>query len=493
MRLKFFAKDVVVYGVGNIGLRTASLLLTPVYTYCLSMEDFGLWATLQITIQAMLILMNVGMRTAFIRFAKECDESHQSRELLGSSTLIVLAGGAVVTAASTLLLPLVFRSVVAFPHIRTLVLLTCGAALAQSLSIQIMSYYRAYNRSGRFISVGLAGSFLLLISTLVAVYIFDLRVWGALLAYLFTYATLYVSVALDVFPKAGFRVSRRMFRSLCRFGAPLIFSEAGQAVIYGVSLYVLGYSAGLETVAVFSLGYKFATLMAIGVFLPFQLAFQPFVYANLNEPAVRQQTARLLTYLVLATTICGFVIIVGARILLPLVAPPAYAGAFIVMLWMLPAEGLIGLHYFGETLLGAVRRTSILGALNSTCGAICVVLSLVLIPRFGWYGAIMATITSAIIADSIELSIGIRQFQLWREIEWVRLFLISIAFVAQLAVAFTLRHAPIPLFLGGMAAFSVVGLALLYLGPFWTMEERIALKGAAGRMGSRLVTREISS
>lgn len=478
MKLSGFFKDAALYGLGNIGMRTASLLLTPVYTYCLSMDDFGMWATLQITIHFMLFLMNVGMGETALRFTKECEETGRISHLLGTCTVIVLMGGAVVTGVAVLLLPNLFRVILHTDTVLALIGLTCIAALAQTLTLQIMSYYRAHNLSRRFIGVGLGSGLILLVNTIIALYVLRLGVRGALYAYIATYCMVYTIVALDIFPRRGVRVSRTLLPVFLRFGGPLVISSAGQSTIYGVSLYILSYSAGLTTVAVFSLGYKFATLTAIGVFLPFQLAFQPYVYGNLGTPGIERNVARLLTYLVLVTTTFSFAIVVGTRLLLPLVAPPTYSDAFIVMLWLLPGQALMGLHYFGETLLGAARRTSVLAALNSSCGAACVVLSLLLIPRFGWHGAVIASTSAALFVDSVELALGMRRLNLVEHVEWGRLFLLCCVFGALLVAAFALRHAAIPLFLGGIGAFFAACTAVVWLGPFWTAQERTALRGA---------------
>ena len=137
--------------------------------------------------------------------------------------------------------------------------------------------------------------------------------------------------------------------------------------------------------------------MSVGLALPFQLAFQPFVYGNLDSPNVKQQAAQLLTYLVLATTVASFGLLVGAYLLVPWVAPPAYSGAFLVALLLLPGQAFISLQYFGETLIGAMHKTGILGVMNSLCGAIAIGLSLVLIPSMGLFGAVLASNAAVIL------------------------------------------------------------------------------------------------
>ena len=77
MSLKKLGENTAIYAIGNVGLRAASFLLIPLYTHTLSVADYGLLATLLITIQLMLIVMNMGMRTTLVRFLKEHEENNK--------------------------------------------------------------------------------------------------------------------------------------------------------------------------------------------------------------------------------------------------------------------------------------------------------------------------------------------------------------------------------------------------------------------------------
>lgn len=493
MSLKLFAKDAMVYALGNVGLRAAALMLTPVYTYCLSMNDYGLWATIQVTIQMMLILMSMGMREGFVRFTRDCEETNTVGRLLGASTVVVLVSGACVTLLSaTLLMPLFRQYVMQRDDAETLVVLMCLAALAQALCIQIMSYYRANNQARRYMVVGFSGALLMFVLTFVSAYVFKRGVQGVLWAYLMTYVVMCVAVALDILPKTGFGFSRELMRTLLGFGSPLVVSAAGQFTMNVASIYLLKFFAGNEAVAIYSLGWKFSTLMSIGISLPFQLAFQPFVFGNLKSPDIKRQSGQLLTYLLLATTFTAFILIVGAKILLPWVAPPSYSSAYLVIILLMPGQAFMGIHYYGETLLGAVRRTRILGVLNTVSAALCTGLNVLCIPFMGWYGAVLASNVTAILVDSIEVAIGLKEFELSRHVEWGRVVIVGMVFVAQLAVTLILRDAAAPLFFAGTGAFFLVAVAFLYFGPFCSSHEKTALRGAAGRIGS-LITARVSA
>jgi O-antigen/teichoic acid export membrane protein len=175
--------------------------------------------------------------------------------------------------------------------------------------------------------------------------------------------------------------------------------------------------------------------------------------------------------------------------LLPWVAPPSYASAYLVIILLMPGQAFIGIHFYGETLLGAVRRTRILGMLNTLSAALCTGLNFLCIPFMGWYGAALATNTSAILVDSVEVAIGLKHFQLTRHVEWGRVLIVCTVFLVQLLVALMLRDASAPVFFAGTGACFVASAVFLYFGPFCSAREKTALRGAASRIGSVVAAR----
>ena len=151
MNLKLFGKDAVIYAIGNAGTRGASFLVIPLYTYGLSVDDYGRLATLLLTIQILIMLMEMGSKKAFIRFAAEYKQQNLLGRLLTCSILINVLGGLLVSVIVITWLPPLFREVLHTQEVFTLVILTCITALTQSLYTHIMSYYLINNCSSRFL------------------------------------------------------------------------------------------------------------------------------------------------------------------------------------------------------------------------------------------------------------------------------------------------------------------------------------------------------
>lgn len=480
MSLKLFGKNAVVYAIGNVGLRAASFMLIPLYTHSLSMKNYGLLMTLLLTIQFMLIVMNCGMRAGLVRFTKEYEKNNRVSVLLGTSCFINILGGLVITGVSlTFLIPF-FRGVLHSENVYLYVCLSCCISLLQSLSIHIMAYYRAQNKSIKFMIAGIIAAGILFVASYIFLYTLRMGIIGALLAKIATYAIILLLVSFDVFSRTGIRISFTLVPTLMRFGLPLIFSMSGEFVIVGASIYLLSLLSGLEAVAIYSLGHKLAAVLAIILILPFQQSFGPFVFTNLDSAQIKKQMSQLLTYLVLAISGVSFCILFGSRLLLPLIAPPEYSSAYMVILLLLPGMAFIGMYYFAETLLKTVRKTHIIGLTMTVCAIFSVMLNYVLIQFLSWYGAIIATNVSFILAGSILLIVGVNKFPI--PIEWRRLGVAIGLFLAVIMVNLTLLTVDNSNYYWiSIAAICAMG-CILHFGSFYDEREKLLFRNVVAKV-----------
>jgi len=484
MSLKLFGKNAVIYAIGNVGLRAVAFLLIPLYTHSLAMRDYGLLMTLLLTNEFMLIPMNCGMRLALVRFAKEYEKDNRISALLGTSCFLNVLAGLVVAGVSLTLLVPVFRSVLHSENVYPYICLVCSISLLQSICIHLMDYYRAQNKSVKFMIAGLVSAGILLIASYILLFILHMGTMGALWARIAAYAIILLPISFDIFSKTGIRISFNLIPELARFGFPLVFSMSSELIIVGASVYLLSIFSGLEAVAIYSLGQKLATVLAIALILPFQMSFQPFIFANLDNPNIKKQMSQLLTYLLLAISVASFCILFGSRLLLPYIAPPAYSSAYSVILLLLPGMAFIGIYYFAETLLTTVRQTHIIGLTMTACAVFSVILNYMLIRFLNQYGAIIATNVCYMLAGSSLFIIGRKKFPV--PFESRRLCIAIGLFLAVILLNLVLLKVNnSTYYLASIMAVCAIG-CVLHFGSFYNEQEKKLFENAVKRVKTNL-------
>jgi len=483
MKLGFLGKATVLYAIGNVCLRAASFLLIPIYAHFLSVEDYGLLMTLMLSIQFMLVAMNCGTEHCVVRFAEHCQKTDRLNSLMGTSFCISMVSSFAVSCICLTLLIHFFQHVLHREDVYWLVTFTLCSALFQSLCDLLNAHYRSQHQPIKYAMVGISTALMLTVMSFVFLYILGMGVKGALMAKVITYGCIFSVIARQIYSRTGFRISFGMVPQLLRFGVPLSISAFGQFAITGASIYLISFHSGLDSVAVYSLGQKLASVLLMVLVLPFQLSFQPFVFSQLDTPDINKQMARLLTYLMWAIAGGAFSILLATRLFLALVMPPEFADAYRVTLLMMPAMAFVGLFYFAETLLKAVQKSSVIGLFVLVAALCSVILNYVLIERFSWYGALIASnVIYFILAGSL-LTVGLKSFPL--PIEWKRLRTTAFLFIGILAVNLFLLKSNLYLYCTvQLIVAAALGFAV-FRTPLLEKSEKDALKQTILRMGDR--------
>ena len=480
MDLKLLGRNTVIYAAGNIGLRAASFLLIPLYAHLLSQADFGRLATVLFTVQIMLVLMNAGVREGLVRFAADARAEGRAGELLGTCLFITAAAGAVVTGASVLLLRGLLGDALHTDDATGYVLFACAIAATQTLAGQFLNHYRAANRAGSFLAAGVSIAFVLVAANGVTVGLLGMGVRGALVAQLVAYTGGLLVMGIVVLPRTGVRASWRTARRVLAFGAPLVVSEASWFVMLGAPVYFLSHYAGLEEVAVYTLGFKLAQVVVIVLVLPFQLAYSPFVFSRLGDPRIGDAMTRALTYFVLAFGGVAFGILAASRVLLPVIAPAGYGVAGLVLLALLPAMFFQGIESFGKTLLHIERKSYVTGAVAGAAGGVAVGLDLVLIPRFGWRGAVAASGIATALAAGLVMAAAMRTYPIRIEVRRIAVGVVGFVLVA--AGFMALRDVSAAVYLLVAVPSAGVAVGALLLSGFFDASEKSYLRGLLSRV-----------
>jgi O-antigen/teichoic acid export membrane protein len=474
MDFKRFSKNAFIYVIGSGCMKAVTFLLIPLYTHSLTLREYGLLSALFVTSQIMIVVMSVGIQKGFIRFAKEYEDQGLMGKLIGSTMAITVVGFFFIGGVSLLFLMPYFHNWLDIKEVKDLIILTCLSAFAQALFTHITSYYRALQKGLLFMQANLVALLLLIGSNIILLRIFSYGVKGVLIAQVLTYGGVGILFFILVIAKTGLGFSLEMGRRLLWFSFPLLFAMLWDLVMETSALYLLGYFRDLEQVAIYSLGHKIALIAYILLILPFQLAYEPFVYGNLDHPQIKQSISKLLTYLMLAYTLISFTLVFISRPLLSIIAPPSYFSAHIVIFLMLPGIAFIGVYYIGESILCIKNKTSLIGGTVIFFTFLSLVLNYLLIPRWGIYGAIFVFNVTIILTAIVSMALAMKVFPI--PLERMRLGIVGAFFLFSLLFVFVLRGAH------GYIYYTVIPMAIciilcfFYRGNFFNDREKALLK-----------------
>jgi O-antigen/teichoic acid export membrane protein len=160
--------------------------------------------------------------------------------------------------------------------------------------------------------------------------------------------------------------------------------------------------------------------------MPFQLAYGPYVFSFEHDPELKKKISRIFSYLLVILFLSTWGMAVFSRIIIRITAPPEYHQASHVILAILPSIVALGIYFWAASLLHLERKTKIIGFIVAGSALVNLILNNLLIPRFGWPGAAIATNLSFFLSMFLNLYFGLKYRRV--EFEKFRLKLLVFAF-----------------------------------------------------------------
>ena len=411
------------YIVGHLATRAVSFLLLPLYTNVLAPEDMGI-LSLAFAFSAFgLIVYHLGLDSALLRYYVG-ESPKRQREVLSTVYLSLVLAGLILSGIIMSVRALLAESLLGVDRPLWIVCLT-AIIFFDTLWTIPMHLYRANERPAPYIAFSLVNVSITMGLNILLVAHYKMGVAGALVANLAASATLFLitfSGLIRQLSPAAF--STAILKSLLKFGLPLLLAGLFTMTIELADRYLLRWLADLETVGLYSAGYKLGMLMLILV-MGFNMGWQPFFLRRGRAEGAQPVFARITTYMVAATS--TILLVVGAwvndLVRLPLGPITVFGQEYWSATGIVPLI-MLGYLFFGlyVLLLPGIHLTmrTHWAIIFRGSGAVAnVALNIVLIPVWGAMGAALATCISFAVMSLVTFLITNRIYPV--PYEWGRL------------------------------------------------------------------------
>jgi len=370
----------LIYGVGGLRSRFLSVLMLPLYTAYVSVDDYGRIEFLMTVMAVGVVVIRGGANFGFIRFYFLDKDPEYRRRLIRT---VFWAQMAYSTAG--LILGIAFASQLArllgIAYQRGAHLQGSGASLVIATAVllwvnvnyaQMTNLFRAEQRSVAFTVATLANIAITVPLTVLLVVVYHKGPLGIIVGNLS--GTLIVFVALLAYNREqlGLQFDAKLLRTMNRFGVPLM---AAALVLWVPNLgdrimiaKLLHGAYRLNQLGQYSLANKITSAMVL-LFTAFQVAWPAFAYSIDDEREAKRAYAYVLTYLMLIASWVA----VGLSLLAPWIVhigrKPGYWGAQTAI----PALAFSAVFLAGFTVVtiatGRVRQTQFNWVASSAAAA----------------------------------------------------------------------------------------------------------------------------
>jgi O-antigen/teichoic acid export membrane protein len=471
-----------VYFVGSLLSVLGGILMLPVYTHALTPADYGLLETALRFVSVCMAVGFVGIRQCYARFYFEHD-TEQWHKLLTSTVLIANLAVAVFVMLPVLVLVALIGKHIGGTNLSVGMAAVLAAWLAAEATFMLgLTHLQVRVHSTRYViaqalrlTLLLGGNFLLLNT-------FKLKFEGAMLGNLLTALVTGGVAAALMFRSSGFHWSMDLIKKMVRFSLPYVPTLFFAYIISNADRFAVLYFGALASLGILSLASKIGE-MALMIFVaPVESVWSPFAFRVHAEAEGPSKIGALYTRYTALCVLLALGVSLAAPLAVRILAEQSYQSAadlvpIVAIGWVFTV--LAALSDIGILI---AKKTYLKPRVSGAAAALAVIFQLLLTPRYGIYGAAVATALTQMATFTINRAVSGR---LYKMITRRRDFLIiAVTAGAGYFVGRSLieMHPTVIGTLIGTALGSGIYLIALLAGHIVTVSE---LRGIAGKLGAR--------
>lgn len=463
--LEKLAKQTAIYGISTIVVRLLSYLLTPLYTRVFGQAAYGIVTDVYALIPFALVVLSMGMESSYFRFAAKAEAEGGTAEEIRAKKrrLFGTTWGATLVASSLFFVVVVLlREPIAqlmgeaYVGHSEYVLMVATIILFDVATMIPFSRLREQGRALKFvalkacnvvINVGLAVVFL-------AVGLYDTAFgvgWVFVTNLVASVATLLL--ILPTTDRTLPRIEPQQLRRIFAYSLPLlvggIAGTANEFIDRQMIKYLLPEDISMAQLGIYGAITKIAVVMTLFTQM-YRLAAEPFFLSNFTKEEFVESNAAALKYYMMASMMIFLGIALFRDVFALIVGRDFREGIFILPV-ILGGNVLAGVWLNLSFWYKREEKTRFAVYVTFVGLAFTIVMNLLLLPRWGYYGA-----------------------------AWARF----IAEAAMVAVSYYLnrRYFPTPYDVRRIAEYVVLGVAL-----FFASEALLPYVGAVMRYGVNIV------
>jgi O-antigen/teichoic acid export membrane protein len=385
-RLRGLARNLAIYGIGDVAASIVSFLLLPLYVHYLTPTDYGAIGLLLSGEVIAKIVFRMGVDGAFMRLFYDC-RTDADRQRLASTLFWFLAAtngviAAVLIAAAQAITAALFKAP-GYELPFQMVVINTFVIGFYFIPFHVM---RMNEQSTEFAVLTGVRTAATLVARLVLIVGFGQGVFGFVVADLIVTAIFTLILAPRFAPFIRLMFSWDLLREALRFGLPRLPHGLAQQAMAVLDRYLLGLFAGLREVGLYSIGASFG--LAIKLFLSaFEYAWAPFYYATMKERDAKDTFRLVTTYGVGVLVLLEAGLAATAHDVVRLMTTPEFVDAANVIPWIGLGVAFQGFYLLTSIGLNITKATRYYPVATGIAAVASLVGNLLLIPRYGAMGA----------------------------------------------------------------------------------------------------------
>lgn len=404
-----FARRIGLIGITNLLISLSGLILLPILTKTLPIEEYGTYIQLTVTIGLFPGIVMLGLPYTMVRFLAAAKSLEEIREGYYSIVGITILSAGLASVALFLLAEPI--AVALFDGRTAITRILALVVFLECMNNLQYDYFRTFQQIKRYSSFLFLKTCLQLISV-AALVLAGYGIFGAAVGLLATNLVLFLVMGFLIVSKIGVAVPKfSHLREYLSFGLPTVPGNLSSWVVNSSDRYVIALFLGTAYVGYYSPGYSLGNMINMFIApLSFMLpAVLSKYYDDGNLKDVKTILSHSMKYFLALAIPSAVGLSLLSKPLLTILSTPEIAEQGYLITPFLALSGLLfGLYTVIFQVLVLEKKTSITGTIWIVAAVLNLGLNIVFIPIIGIVGAAATTLIAFSLAFILSMYYSLR-------------------------------------------------------------------------------------
>lgn len=416
--LKHTAKHTFIYSIGNISIKIIGLILLPLYTSHLSVNEYGILTILEITNQFLINVLNLRLGSAMMRWWADSKNEKDRKVIVFNTfaplTLIILAFNLVLQPTDSFCSELFFGNQKYNNYFSLLFIWTALEVINETA----LSLIRLKEKPGFYAILSILKFTSILGLNVYFIVVLHYGVKGIILSQVIGSALSFFIVLPMILKNIFWKIDIKIFLDMIKYSAPLIFSSIFSLILTLSDRYIIKLLIDYSQVGVYSLGYKLAGVINVFIVRSFQMSFLPIAFKMYKEPNASRFFAKILNYYTFILVLSMLFLSFFAKEVIILFSPnnKDYWLAYSIVPFISLTFVFNGIKFVFALGLHFAKKTKYNAYIVLISALLNIGLNFTLIPLIGIYGAAISSVITGVLASVFFYRISQKHFKIKYEV-----------------------------------------------------------------------------
>lgn len=388
-RLKYLFSNTIIIGIATICSKAIMYLLTPMYTYYMTKEQYGTADLVIMALNVVWPIFSLGVAEGVLRFSMS--KEYAKEEVIGNSLSIIFRGFVAVILLTVIIL-------VCYPEGRTYFWIFPILFWVATIQITLLNYCQGIGKIKLFMYNNILFALLLMAGAFIFIGKMRCGVLGYLLSYMIAYGVtaFFLARHCEIYKikKECFSIRKStIFKPLVRYSIPMVPMRISYWMISTSDRFMLSAFVGVGENGAYAAAYKIPTIVSVVVNI-FVDSWKLSAIKEYEGESDEEFSNRVYRAFFLFDFLCGAGMIVICKFIAGFMLHEEFGEGWIYIPILLLAITLGNLQSYLTAFYVAAKETRRCFSTVTGGAIINVILNLVLIPRFAGMGAAIATTIS---------------------------------------------------------------------------------------------------